>query len=85
MLAPGGKAIFVDDGPAAAAGEDGITEGPVSTVLRRLDDGRQHRVVKVFHDARPLAEDLTALGWTVRVRPLGGSILGIAEPPTGPA
>ncbi|WP_406453753.1 class I SAM-dependent methyltransferase [Streptomyces sp. NBC_01622] len=84
MLAPGGKAIFVDDGPAAAAGEDGVTDGPVPTVLRRLDDGRQYRVVKVFHDARTLAEDLTALGWTVRVRSLEGSIVGIAEPPADP-
>jgi demethylmenaquinone methyltransferase/2-methoxy-6-polyprenyl-1,4-benzoquinol methylase len=84
MLAPGGKAIFVDDGPAAAADEDGVADGPVPTVLRRLDDGRQYRVVKVFHDARTLAENLTALGWTVRVRSLEGSIVGIAEPPAGP-
>ena len=84
MLAPGGRAIFVDDGPAAAADEDGVADGPVPTVLRRLDDGRQYRVVKVFHDARTLAENLTALGWTVRVRSLEGSIVGIAEPPAGP-
>jgi ubiquinone/menaquinone biosynthesis C-methylase UbiE len=84
MLKPGGEALFVDDGPAAAAGEDGVTDGPVPTVRRRLDDGRQYRVVKVFHDARTLAGDLTALGWTVRVRTLEGSIVGIAEPPTGP-
>ncbi|WP_427919612.1 class I SAM-dependent methyltransferase [Streptomyces sp. cg40] len=84
MLAPGGKAVFVDDGPAAAADEHGVTDGPVPTVLRRLHDGRQYRVVKVFHDARTLAEDLTALGWTVHVRYLEGSIVGIAEPPAGP-
>ncbi|WP_327389342.1 class I SAM-dependent methyltransferase [Streptomyces sp. 3213.3] len=27
MLAPGGRAIFVDDGPAAVADEDGVTDG----------------------------------------------------------
>lgn len=84
VLAPGGKAIFIDDGPAAAASEEGVTDGPVPTVLRRLDDGSRYRIVKVFHDARTLTGDLTARGWTVRVRALGGSLVGIAEPPTGP-
>ena len=85
MLTPGGKAIFIDDGPAAAASEEGVTDGPVPTVLRQLDDGSQYRIVKVFHDARTLTGDLTALGWTVRVRALDGSIIGIAEPPASPA
>jgi demethylmenaquinone methyltransferase/2-methoxy-6-polyprenyl-1,4-benzoquinol methylase len=84
VLAPGGKAIFIDDGPAAAASEEGVTDGPVPTVLRRLDDGSRYRIVKVFHDARTLTGDLTARGWTVRVRALDGSLIGIAEPPTGP-
>jgi demethylmenaquinone methyltransferase/2-methoxy-6-polyprenyl-1,4-benzoquinol methylase len=83
-LAPGGKAIFIDDGPAAAASEEGVTDGPVPTVLRRLEDGSQYRIVKVFHDARTLTGDLTARGWTVRVRALDGSLVGIAEPPAGP-
>ncbi|WP_306193051.1 trans-aconitate 2-methyltransferase [Streptomyces sp. MK5] len=84
MLAPGGKVIFIDDGPAAVASEEGVTDGLVPTVLRQLDDGSQYRIVKVFHDARALTGDLTALGWTVRVRALDGSIIGIAEPPAGP-
>ncbi|GHD06197.1 hypothetical protein GCM10010313_24020 [Streptomyces violarus] len=85
MLAPGGKVIFIDDGPAAAASEEGVTDGPVPTVLRQLDDGSRYRIVKVFHDVRTLADDLSALGWTVRVRALGGNIIGIAEPPASPA
>ncbi|MET9555908.1 class I SAM-dependent methyltransferase [Streptomyces sp. NPDC006645] len=39
MLTPGGRAVFIDDGPAVAASEKVVTEGPVPTVLRRLDDG----------------------------------------------
>ena len=81
MLAPGGRAVFVDDGPVAAEGEEGVTRGPVPTVLRRLEDGSRYRVVKVFHDARTLTDDLTARGWTVGVRTLGANIVGIAEPP----
>jgi SAM-dependent methyltransferase len=82
MLAPGGKAIFIDDGPAEAAREEVLVDQPVPAVLRRLDDGSQYRIVKVFHDARTLTGDLTALGWSVRVRPVEGHFIGIAEPPT---
>ncbi|AVH61658.1 MULTISPECIES: class I SAM-dependent methyltransferase [Streptomyces] len=85
LLAPRGKAIFIDDGPAAAASEEVITDGPVPAVLRRLEDGSQYRVVKIFHDARKLTGDLTTLGWSVRVRPVDGRIVGIAEPPAGRA
>jgi SAM-dependent methyltransferase len=80
-LAPGGKAIFIDDGPAVAASEEVLARQAVPAVLRRLDDGRRYRVVKVFHDARTLTADLTALGWSAQVRSVGGNIIGIAEPP----
>ncbi|MEU7657321.1 class I SAM-dependent methyltransferase [Streptomyces lincolnensis] len=80
-LAPGGRAVFVDDGPAAAADEELLARHPVPTVLRRLDDGSRHRVVKVLHDPRTLTRDLTAQGWSVRIRPLANTFTGIAEPP----
>jgi demethylmenaquinone methyltransferase/2-methoxy-6-polyprenyl-1,4-benzoquinol methylase len=81
-LTPGGKAIFVDDGPAEAAHEEVLADQAVPAVLRRLDDGSRYRIVKVFHDARTITGDLTALGWSVRVRSVGGNfIVGIAEPP----
>ncbi|MDX3224947.1 class I SAM-dependent methyltransferase [Streptomyces sp. ME19-01-6] len=81
-LVPGGKAIFIDDGPAAAAEEEVLADQPVPAALRRLDDGSQYRIVKVFHEVRTLTDDLTALGWSVRIRPMAGSFMGIAEPPT---
>ncbi|MGW6061666.1 class I SAM-dependent methyltransferase [Streptomyces sp. NPDC055189] len=81
-LAPGGKAIFIDDGPAEVAREEVLaTDSSSPAVLRRLDDGSQYRIVKVFHDARTLTDDLTALGWSAHVRPMAGSYVGIAEPP----
>lgn len=83
-LAPGGRAVFIDDGPAVAASEEVVPEAAVPTVLRRLDDGSRYRVVKVFHDPAVLAGDLAALGWTVRARSVDGSIVGVAEPPAGP-
>lgn len=81
-LAPGGRAIFVDDGPAAAAYEEVLANQPTPAALRRLDDGSQYRIVKVFHDAQSLTEVLTALGWSVRVRTMAGNFIGIAEPPS---
>ncbi|MGP4045577.1 class I SAM-dependent methyltransferase [Streptomyces sp. 2A115] len=83
-LAPGGKAIFIDDGPAVAAEEEVLTNEPAPAALRRLDDGSQYRIVKVFHDVRTLTDDLTALGWSARIKPLAGNFIGIAEPPTTP-
>ncbi|MFC4562042.1 class I SAM-dependent methyltransferase [Nocardiopsis mangrovi] len=84
MLAPGGRAVFVDDGPAGAAEEEVLADQPVPAVVRRLDDGSRYRIVKVFHDARALADDLRALGWTADVRTVeGGFIVGTAEPPAG--
>jgi SAM-dependent methyltransferase len=81
-LAPGGRAIFIDDGPAEAATEDVLTGQPVPTVLRRLDDGSRYRVVKVFHDVGTLTDDLTALGWSARIRSVREHfIVGVAEPP----
>lgn len=80
-LAPGGKVIFVDDGPAVAAAEEVLADQPVPAALRRLDDGSQYRIVKVFHDVRTLTDDLTALGWSVHIRPVSGNFIGIAEPP----
>lgn len=82
-LAPGGKAIFIDDGPAAAAAEEVLADQPAPAALRRLDDGSRYRIVKVFHDARTLTGDLTARGWSVRIRTAAaGNYIGIAEPPT---
>lgn len=37
--------------------------------------------MKVFHDAQTLTDDLTALGWSVRIRSMAGNYIGIAEPP----
>jgi SAM-dependent methyltransferase len=83
-LAPSGKAIFVDDGPAMAAEEEVLADQPAPAALRRLGDGSRYRIVKVFHDAGPLTDDLTALGWSVRIRPLARNYIGIAEPPATP-
>ncbi|MET9218151.1 class I SAM-dependent methyltransferase [Streptomyces sp. NPDC003300] len=82
-LAPGGRAVFVDDGPGAATYEDVLTGHATPAALRRTDDGGRYRIVKVFHDARTLTDDLTALKWSVSVRTRAGFLVGVAEPPPG--
>lgn len=83
-LLPGGRAVFVDDGPGQAAAEEVLDGTSVPAVRRRLDDGREYQVVKVFHDTRRLAGELAELGWTVDVRPADGEfIVGVAEPTAG--
>ncbi|WUH97304.1 class I SAM-dependent methyltransferase [Spirillospora sp. NBC_00431] len=81
-LAPGGKAVFLDNGPGEAAIEEVLEEEGVPAVRRRLEDGSEHRVVKVFHDPERLVQDLRGWGWTGDVRAVGSNfIAGIAEPP----
>jgi len=82
-LAPGGRVIFIDTGAAEAATEEVLDGQPAPAVRRRLNDGSEYRIVKVFHDATQLTGDLAALGWSVRILPAGGNfIVGIAERPT---
>ncbi|TDB90459.1 class I SAM-dependent methyltransferase [Actinomadura sp. KC216] len=84
-LAPGGKAVFIDNGPGEAAIEEVLAGDDVPAVRRRLDDGSEHRVVKVFHEADQLARDLDGWGWTSDVQPVGPNfIAGVAKPRTGP-
>ncbi|WP_406350859.1 class I SAM-dependent methyltransferase [Streptomyces sp. NBC_00658] len=75
-LAPDGRAVFIDEGLAGAALED------VSSEVRSLDDGSEYRIVKIYHEPAALSAELTALGWSADVRPLGDFIVGVAEPPT---
>jgi hypothetical protein len=50
-------------------------------VLREVDDGRCHRIVKVFRDAGQLSRDLAALRWSAQVRSVAERFpVGVAEP-----
>ncbi|MBW8481132.1 class I SAM-dependent methyltransferase [Actinomadura parmotrematis] len=81
VLAPGGRVVFVDDGPAAAGAEDVLAGEDVPAVRRGLGDGSRYRVVKVFHDPRDLTAALEALGWSATVRTVEERfIAGVAEP-----
>jgi SAM-dependent methyltransferase len=64
-LAPGGRVFLVDSlyAPTAAA-TDHQMEGPDSvTTRRRLNDGREFTIVKVFYRPEELSARLAAFGW----------------------
>ncbi|MFC4050534.1 class I SAM-dependent methyltransferase [Actinomadura syzygii] len=74
-LAPGGAAVFLDNGPGEAVYEEVLDGEPVPAVRRTLDDGSVHRVVKVFHEPERLVRDLAGWGWTARVRTVGTAFI----------
>lgn len=69
-LKPQGRVFFLDsryEGTSTAA--DHRLEGEnATTILRRLNDGREFRIVKVFYRPDDLAARLADLGWDVDVR-----------------
>jgi SAM-dependent methyltransferase len=72
-LAPGGRVFFVDSlpDPTSTAADHVLPEADATTMLRKLNDGREFTVVKVFHQPKDLAERLGRLGWQVTVRATG--------------
>jgi demethylmenaquinone methyltransferase/2-methoxy-6-polyprenyl-1,4-benzoquinol methylase len=68
-LAPNGKVFFVD----SLLTQDSTARNHKSldrsgTAVRKLNDGREFEVVKVFHDPEVLEDDLRDRGWTGYVR-----------------
>jgi demethylmenaquinone methyltransferase/2-methoxy-6-polyprenyl-1,4-benzoquinol methylase len=68
-LAPDGRVFFVDSlYIEASTAVDHRLEGPESTtVKRRLNDGREFHIVKVFYRPDALAARLAEMGWQVEI------------------
>jgi demethylmenaquinone methyltransferase/2-methoxy-6-polyprenyl-1,4-benzoquinol methylase len=78
LLAPAGRAIFVDEAAHGLWEEDWID--PANGVVRRpLRDGSVHRAVKVLWRPDKLARSLAALGWRVSVEAVGPFYWGTAR------
>ena len=69
-LAPDGFAYIVDSAhdPTSTAANHPPPDRHAGIVTRRLEDGREFQIVKVFHEPAPLAATLDALGFTARIR-----------------
>lgn len=61
-LAPGGRVLLVDEHSGVHPGEQ-YDDGNPEISTRRLTDGSEHRMIKVFVDADELGARLSRLGW----------------------
>ena len=64
-LAPGGSVYLIDSAfdPTSTA-KDHVLPGPnTGIVTRKLNDGREFRIVKIFYEPEALAAKLKPLGW----------------------
>lgn len=70
MLLPGGLVFFVDGRrePSSTAADHVLPDGEEEAMIRRLDDGREFRIIKSFWDRDELAERCRAAGLGVDVR-----------------
>lgn len=82
-LRPGGRAFFVDSLRAETwAEKERLGRDPRGhTTVRRLNDGREFRIVKIFYDPADLEGRLADLGWRFSVRTTENHLLyGFGEP-----
>lgn len=78
LLAPGGRIIFVDEGPHREWREDWI-DRDAGIVRRPLTDGSVHRAVKVLWRPEDLSRRLGELGWDASVTSSGPFYWGSAR------
>jgi demethylmenaquinone methyltransferase/2-methoxy-6-polyprenyl-1,4-benzoquinol methylase len=69
-LAPGGRVFFVDSRyePTSTAVDHRLAEPQSAVQRRRLNDGREFEICKVFYEPAELARRLSSLGWISDVR-----------------
>ncbi len=68
-LKPGGRVLFVDSAPSerASAVDHRLQARGEQTMLRRLADGREYRIVKHWFRPGEVQQRIAALGWRAEV------------------
>jgi demethylmenaquinone methyltransferase/2-methoxy-6-polyprenyl-1,4-benzoquinol methylase len=68
-LKPDGRVFLVDSRyePASTAVDHQLEGNTAVTTSRRLNDGREFRIVKVFYKAHELTQHLKMLGWDMQL------------------
>lgn len=68
-LGPDGRVFFLDSARSAraSAADHRLPRAGEETMVRRLKDGREYRIVKLFHQPGALQRRLGDLGWTMQV------------------
>ena len=69
-LGPNGRVFFVDSrpNPHSTARDQPLPVTESKTMLRRLNDGREFHVVKVFYEPQELEARLATLGWDIEAK-----------------
>jgi SAM-dependent methyltransferase len=69
-LIPGGRMVFVDSKfePTSTARDHQLGDPAQGSVVRRLNDGREFQVIKIFYQPEELRDRLQRLGWTADIR-----------------
>jgi demethylmenaquinone methyltransferase/2-methoxy-6-polyprenyl-1,4-benzoquinol methylase len=69
-LAPGGRVFFADSRhvESSTSVDQALPPAGATTAVRRLEDGREYTIVKVFHEPDALERRLARLGWRATVR-----------------
>jgi ubiquinone/menaquinone biosynthesis C-methylase UbiE len=65
-----GRVFFIDSlrSEQASAIDHKLPDRDDETMLRRLADGREYRIIKRFHELEPLQQRLADLGWSALVQ-----------------
>lgn len=82
-LAPGSRVFFADSAynETTTAIDHRLDRPDSTTVTRRLNDGREFQIVKIFYQPDQLAARLRELGWEATVRATANNfIYGFGEP-----
>ncbi len=69
-LAPGGAAYLIDSAfdPTSTAKDHVLRGRDEGVVTRKLNDGREFQIVKLFYRPEELAAKLSTLGWRAEIR-----------------
>jgi SAM-dependent methyltransferase len=69
-LAPGGRVFFVDSrrDATSTAIDHRLPEQEATVLRRRLNDGREFQIYKIFYEPGDLRQRLNALGWEFDIR-----------------
>ncbi len=69
-LRPGGRVFFVDSKyePSSTARDHKLGPPDAGTVLRRIKNGQEYQIVKIFYQTDELHQRLTRLGWSAEVK-----------------
>ncbi len=71
-LRPGGRVFFIDSlREEESTARDHAPLNDSGVVARKLNDGRQYQIVKIFYDPEDLVARLSGLGWTADLRHTG--------------